>query len=172
MRDAINYHYINYFNDENWIANQCKEGGIFNLPNDPNQYYSLRKIKKVQTKLNQKYTNDRLVSELSFGYWVYLFASHQFKAGGQNVHRIFINRPKGTNQKTLFYELNQIRLLRNRIAHHEAICFKNNSDLDLLILQPNFEYIIKHLHWLSKYEIVEKMKILDYQSHINNITLC
>ncbi len=169
LRNAINYHYINYFNDENWIVNQCKEGGLFNLPNDPNQYYSLKKIKKVQLKLNQKYTNDRLVSELSFGFWVYLFASHQFKAGGQNIHRIFINRPKGINQKSIFMELNQIRLLRNRIAHHEAICFKKNSDLDLLTQQPIFDLMLKHLHWLKKDEIVKKMKILEYQLHIISI---
>ena len=171
LRNAINYHYINYFNDENWIVNQCKEGGLFNLPNDPNQYYSLKKIKKVQFKLSQKFTNDRLVSELSFGFWVYLFASHQFKAGGQNIHRIFINRPKGINQKTIFMELNQIRLLRNRIAHHEAICFKKNAQLDSLILQPNFEFIIKHLHWLEKDDLVDKLKIVDYQIHINKILL-
>ena len=66
-------------------------------------------------------------------------------------------------------ELNQIRLLRNRIAHHEAICFKKNSDLDLLTKQPIFDLMLKHLHWLSKDEIVEKMKIIDYQLHINSI---
>jgi hypothetical protein len=169
LRNAINFHYINYFNDENWIVNQCKEGGLFNLPNDPNHYFSLKKIKMVQIKLNQKFTNDRLVSELSFGFWVYLFASQQFKAGGQNIHRIFINRPKGINQKTIFMELNQIRLLRNRIAHHEAICFKKNFDLDQLTQQPIFDLMLKHLHWLSKDGIVEKMKIIEYQAHINNI---
>ncbi|MFY8021514.1 MAG: Abi family protein [Bacteroidia bacterium] len=169
LRNAINYHYINYLNDENWIVNQCKEGGIFNRPNDPNQYYSLKKIKKVQMKLNQKCSNDRLVAELSLGFWVYLFASYQFKAGGQNLHQIFINRPKGTKPKTLFYELNQIRLLRNRIAHHEAICFNKKSDLNPLFLQPNMEFIIKHFYWLAKDELLVKMKIYDYQQHVHSI---
>ena len=46
----------------------------------------------------------------------------QFMVGGQGLHKINVTRPKGTTQKLIFNELDEIRSLRNRIAHHEPLC--------------------------------------------------
>ena len=72
-------------------------------------------------KLGKNYTHDKLVAELSFGVWVFLFAGKQYQAGGNVLLSIFPKRPYKVNQKVIYQKLNQINSLRNRVAHHEPI---------------------------------------------------
>lgn len=84
---------------------------------------SRTRILTTIAQLGNRYTHDRLVAELSFGFWTYMFAPIQFRVGGQGLHRIYTNRPRGTSQSKIFNELDEVRNLRNRIAHHEPLCF-------------------------------------------------
>ena len=62
LRNAINRHYQNYFNDRDWIRNQCADGGM--LDRAPQRM----EIERTVTMLERqgKYSNDRLVSSVIF----------------------------------------------------------------------------------------------------------
>lgn len=57
-----------------------------------------------------------------------IIPSPQYRASGRILLRIFPNKPTSTrqiqyNNTTIFNELDHVNSLRNRIAHHEPICF-------------------------------------------------
>ena len=75
------------------------------------------------------------------------------------------NKPKSTstnnyNNSFVFSELDMINDIRNRIAHHESICFKYPYSIDLIMF---FEWMqISHKRLLCGFdhidEIAEKIK--------------
>ena len=57
-----------------------------------------------------------------------MFAKPQYRAVGRSLLAIFPNKPRSSaenkyNNSFIFNELDGINILRNRIAHHEPICF-------------------------------------------------
>jgi len=101
------------------------------------------------SRLGNRYTHDRLVAELSFGFWNYMFAPIQFLVGGQGLHKIYVNRDKGTSQKQIFNELDEIRNIRNRIAHHEPLCFNSKNLIFTEQTKITYELILQHTEWLG-----------------------
>jgi hypothetical protein len=76
---------------------------------------------------------DRVVSELSFGFWVALCARHYASALWlPYLNKAFPHASLG--HKAAHQRLNSIRLLRNRVAHHECILSRNleNEYRDIL----------------------------------------
>ena len=145
LRNAINIHYQSIFNDTNWVENQIQPGGM--IENAPQKDEVLRIIATLRR--NGRYTNDRIVSSVSFGFWTHLFTRQPFRLGGQNLLRIFPNRVAGLGQRAVFNELQEIKTFRNRIAHHEAICFDDNGNIDLSRTQSKYALILKYLDFLG-----------------------
>ena len=52
-------------------------------------------------------------------------------------------------QRSIFNELQEIKTFRNRIAHHEAICFNSNGDIDLNYAQEKLDLIKKYVCFLG-----------------------
>ncbi len=150
IRNFIDQHYKNRFDEYEWLRAQCGQGGIFSHPSFAKYGFETRtKILTTIAKLGNQYTHDRLVAELSFGFWNYMFAPIQFLVGGQGLHKIYVNRTKGTNQKQIFNELDKIRSLRNRIAHHEPLCFSFQNLICTEKTKSTNELIKKHIQWLG-----------------------
>ena len=104
----------------------------------------------ISTLVGQgKYTHDRLVSSVTFGFWTYMFTKIPFKAGGQNLLQIFPNKTYGMGQKAVYKELMQIKSFRNKIAHHEAICFDALGQKSMVPAQNNYELVLKYIHFLG-----------------------
>lgn len=87
-----------------------------------------------------RYSNDRLVSSVTFGFWTYLFTKKPFAAGGKTLLQIFPAKAHGLGQRAVYNELQDIKDFRNSIAHHEAICFddtgaKNTQPVSSAILR-------------------------------------
>ena len=144
LRNQIDQYFRNHFNDNEWLKNNCDQDGIFSLPSFFKFGFETRtKILTTYIQLGKRYTHDRLVAELSFGFWTYMLAPVQFAAGGQGLHKIFRFRPKGTTQKLIFNELDEIRILRNRIAHHEPLCFNKRHNISATSTNMVYDYIIK-----------------------------
>ena len=78
-----------------------------------------------------------------------MFAPIQLVAGGQGLHKIYVNPPKATTQKQIFNELDEIRSMRNRIAHHEPICFDKHHKIFTDHTKRTYDYIIKQTSWLG-----------------------
>lgn len=145
LRNAINAHYQSVFNDTEWIESQMQPGGM--IENAPQKNEVLRIIATLRQ--NGRYTNDRVVSSVSFGFWTHLFTRQPFRLGGQNLLRIFPNRTAGLGQRAVFNELQEIKIFRNRIAHHEAICFDENGNIDMTRTQSKYALILKYIDFLG-----------------------
>lgn len=145
LRNAINRHYQNYFNDRDWIRHQCADGGM--LERAPQRMEIERTIAMLERQ--GKYSNDRLVSSVTFGFWTYLFNRIPFRSGGMSLLKIFPNRTPGLAQRPIYNELQEIKTFRNRIAHHEAICFNSTGEIDLNYAQEKLELIKKYVIFLG-----------------------
>ena len=112
-----------YSND--WLYDASQPGGIFF-----NKKCKNTKDIILDTKKNLKtYSHDNLIAELMLGFWRYLFANHQFMACAGILINIFPSLPPHPakyaypNQWIHNDILFKINNLRNRIAHHQPICF-------------------------------------------------
>ena len=74
-------------------------------------------------------TPSRIVAECSFSFWVALSARrYDAMLWRSTLHRAFAPTP---SRKAAFGQLDRLRTLRNRIAHHEPILFRNlHADYD------------------------------------------
>ncbi len=166
LRNAIDVHYSNHFNDKEWLKNQCIGKGFLNdNAFQTGRFKSKKKVDSAIRELGVRYTHDRVIASLSFGFWVNLFAPIQFRLAGQNLHKIFPNRPKGTLPKLIFNELNIILDFRNRVAHHEPICFNGSQSINLTNVVNTYTSIIKLTQWLG-IDNVRFLKDLDNTNQI------
>lgn len=145
LLNAINLHYQAHFGDNDWILNQCTDGGMLSTAPQRNE------LQRCATELRRhgRYSNDRLVSSVTFGFWTYLFNRLPYRGGENSLLKVFPNRTPGLAQRPIFNELQQIKSFRNRIAHHEAICFNLNGEVDLSYAKANLELIKKYVHFLG-----------------------
>ncbi len=126
VRNAINNILINRLG-KNWLRDAIMPGGVFDTQACRD---SANIIRKAYYRLlrNGSYTHTKLLAEMEFGVWKYMFANPQYRACGRSLLAIFPNKPRSTakekyNNTFIFNELDGINILRNRIAHHEPICF-------------------------------------------------
>ncbi len=145
LRNAINRHYQNHFDDQDWIRHQCSDGGL--LERAPQRLEIERTVSILERQ--GKYSNDRLVSSVTFGFWTYLFNRIPFRNGGMNLLQIFPNRTPGLAQRPIYNELQEIKAFRNKIAHHEAICFNSTGEIDLNYAQEKLDLIKKYVTFIG-----------------------
>ena len=145
LRNAINEHYKVYLTDHDWIRNQLTYGGM--LDSHPQKVAVEKTI--VDLVKNGRYTNDRLVSSVSFGFWTYLFTKKPFAAGGQTLLQIFPAKAHGLGQRAIYNELQAIKNFRNSIAHHEAICFDATGAKNTKPARDSYAMIIKYIQYLG-----------------------
>ena len=117
------------------------------LENIPQRSEVLRIIQELTSQ--GRYTNDRVVSSVSFGFWTHLFTRQPYRLGGQNLLKVFPNRTPGLGQRMIFNELMSIKTFRNRIAHHEAICFNSLGIIDITATQDKYQLILKYVQFLG-----------------------
>jgi hypothetical protein len=108
-------------------------------------------ISKEYSKLvrDGNYTNDKVLSSLSFGIWVFLFSRGCYKESGKTLLRIFPNKPHGLNQADIYRGLDTIRLFRNRMAHHEPLCFDRAGEIDVSRAEEVYELVCDYIHYLG-----------------------
>jgi hypothetical protein len=165
LRNAIDNHYTNHFNDKEWLKDQCLGNGFLNDEAfQTGRFKSKKKVDSAIRELGVRYTHDRVIASLSFGFWVNLFAPIQFRLAGQNIHKIFSDRPKSTFPKQIFNDLNTILDFRNRVAHHEPICFNGSQTINLENVKKIYASIIKLTQWLA----IDNVKFLN---DLDNTTL-
>lgn len=151
LRNKIDRVYtVNYGND--WLRDSAAAGGMF----DRNNCRQTRRlINKAFSRLRHNYTHHKLVAEMDFGFWRYLFANPQFNAGGTLLLRIFPAKPRSTptmnyNHAFVFNQLGQINDIRNRIAHHEPICFLPSQPIkDTTYARQRYNLILQLFQWMS-----------------------
>ncbi len=150
LRNKIDVHYKAQFpaisGAHEWLLGATLPGGFLTNPGCHN---SSIKINQSYTDLGIHYTHDRLLASLSLGFWKYLFKGNQYMAGGNTLLKIFPNKPPHTNQSIVFTKLNRINDLRNRVAHHEPICFGPGNTISTTYIRTHYKEIIDLLYWMN-----------------------
>jgi hypothetical protein len=147
LRNSIDRHYRTQFSTApDWLLNSTLPGGFLTQPGCSN---SSSKINKVYSKLGASYTHDNLLAELSFGFWKFMFAGKQFQAGGSTLLSIFPQIPPIQNQTFIYHKLDNINSLRNRVAHHEPVCFGIGNVINTVYARSHFQEIIDILTYMN-----------------------
>lgn len=154
LRNAIYNHYRNSFNDAEWITEQAAPGKLLEYESD--------EVQRIKNDFMRKgtYSADKMVASFSFGFWTYLFTRRNYKVGGKTLLQIFPNRIKGLKQTDVYNDLTQIREFRNRIAHHEPICFNANCSLDTAYAYRLYTLIRTYLEYMG-YDADKVLKIVE-----------
>ena len=95
---------------------------------------SIKKVEEAKSVLQNRresVSKNKIIAELSLGFWVNLFKKpYDKKLRINELKRIFPNLPsskeKLINREVLYRELNHIRNFRNRVFHYEKVINKNN----------------------------------------------
>lgn len=167
MRNKINQVYTTNHSPQ-WLQNSINVGGMFDVPNCHN---TKKIIYRACNRLATHCNHFKLLAEMDFGFWRYLFASPQFTAGGQCLLQAFPAKPTSTiaiqyNHTFIFNQLGLINDLRNRIAHHEPICFTPGlATKNTTYARQHYNLILQLFQWMQ----VDESALLYGLDHINTI---
>lgn len=169
LRNRINNVLVNHLGNE-WLKDSILRGGIFNV--DTRVANTKKIIEKAYNGLlkDGKYSHHKLLAEMEFGIWKYMYAAPQYALTGNVLLDVFPNKPKTTvniqfDNSYVFRELDYINKLRNRIAHHEPICFNKNQNLDLTYVKNRHSRMIWLLQWMN----IDSASLLYGLDHIDKI---
>jgi hypothetical protein len=101
------------------------------------QFAQQRQINDAKSSLQFQHKpldHTRMVAELTFGFWVGLLGTRYENLWRAHLRKIFVNISTPLVRKDAHKALNEIRYLRNRIAHHESILHRPLPDEHALIL--------------------------------------
>jgi hypothetical protein len=167
LRNVMNTHYVTIYGND-WLRDSAVAGGFFNIQQCQR---TAKIINDAIRNLGAHYTHIKLLAELDFGFWRYLFAQPQFRAGGQTLLQVFPAKPRSTpaiqyNNTFVFNQLGLINGLRNRIAHHEPICFlPGRSVKDTTYARQHYGLIMQLFQWMS----IDESALLYGLDHINEV---
>jgi hypothetical protein len=168
LRNAIDKHCTTNLGND-WLRDSVATGGRFSARHF---WVTQGIINGALTDLGAYYTHPKLVAKMDFGFWRYLFAPNQYTALGRNLLQIFPSKPISTpvlqyNQAFIFSELVKINDLRNRIAHHEPICFQPGHPVkDTTYARQHYNLILQLFQWMN----IDESALLYGLDHI--ITVC
>lgn len=170
LRNSIDSHLKKVYG-EDWLRDSVLDNGIFNIPilrkTHNIIYVAYRKLQK-----SNNYSHNKLIAEMEFGIWKYMFSPIQYRQAGQNLLHIFPFKPRSSarsqyNQTYIFNELDKINSLRNRIAHHEPICFIAQHPIkDTKYIRVIYNKILTLFSWLG----IDSRSLLYGLDHIIEIS--
>lgn len=155
----------------NWLRDFVLPGGRFDI--DPRVEGTKKIIKKAYEGLlrSNNYTHTKLLAEMEFGVWKYMFNNVQYRLSGRCLLNVFPNKPTSTPQiqygnTYVFNMLDQINNIRNRIAHHEPICFGGNGQIDTGYVMFCHELILRLFLWMN----IEAKSLLYGLDHVEVVS--
>lgn len=156
---------------KDWLRDAILPGGIFD---NPLLSSTVRIMYRAYNELitNGKYSSSKMLSAMEFGIWKYMFSAPQYRATGRRLLQIFPNKPKSSakiqlNNQYIFNELDAINRVRNRIAHHEPICFLYGQEtVSTAYLQNCYKRIITLFSWMD----IDTKSLLYGLDHVQNLS--
>ena len=145
LRNAIDEHYRAYYSNPDWIVNQADTGKLLE--------FNMDEIKQTEASYRRRgiYNNDKMVASLTMGFWTKLFSKKRYKRGGKSLLRIFPNKVKGKSQSDVYKDLTHIREFRNRIAHHEPICFDSFGKISTDFARKHYQLIRDYISYMGQH---------------------
>jgi hypothetical protein len=149
LKNALNQQLIRKFNCLEWYTYLPKTPGLKNL------YREIIKAEKQLSRRGEIKTPAKIVAELTLGFWVRLFNAEYEMILWKDLRRAFPNLTKSQRQrKNVSPPLNHFRNLRNRIFHHEPICWSFS------LIKKEHDEIIQTLGWIN-HDLPEWIKAID-----------
>ncbi len=167
LRNKINNHFTNSIG-LHWLRTGASVGGFFD---NRHCHLTATNINNAIRNLGIGYSVHKIVAELGFGFWRYMFAANQFRATGRTLLQVLPNKPRSTrhtqyNNIFVFNELASINTIRNRIAHHEPICFKlGTSIIDTSYALDRYRRTLNIFKWMN----INSTDLLYGLDHVNHI---
>lgn len=118
------------------------------------------------------YSHDCLLSKMEFGVWKYMFSNPHYRVSERFLLRVFPLKPTSTrttqyNNTTIFNELDHVNSLRNRIAHHEPICFHTGfAEITTEYIRWIYAKILMFFEWMD----IDSRSFLDELDYV--ISVC
>lgn len=131
------------------------------LPNTRTGYNARHDLFHAKQKFQVGQTG-RVIPELKFAFWHKMFTGrHDARIWNRHLFRVFphlhTSQTAASGRKAIYDALVPIRLLRNRIAHHEPIFNRALSD-DFKLIAQIIAYRSKHTAtWMRHHQQVEDM---------------
>ena len=155
---------------ENWLKDSVQDNGIFS---NGRMNETRKIIEKAYNRLNRQgiYSHSKLIAEMEFGVWKYMYSSLQYRVTGQCLLRAFPNKPRSSaaiqyNNTYIFNELDKVNSLRNRIAHHEPICFRlHASEIDTSYIVNEYQKIQTLFSWMG----IDSRSMLYGLDHVQSV---
>jgi len=114
-------------------------------------------------------TQDCLIAELEFGVWRYFFAQPQYAAMGHCLMNIFPQLSSyraGYTYSQVYNDLDGINRVRNRIAHHEPICFDQGTVvINTTFIRDQYRLIKEIFSWMN----IDATQLLYGLDHVEQI---
>lgn len=100
----------------------------------------------------------RIIAELSFGFWVGLFGrQYENSLWRPHLRPLFVNAASPFLRKDAHNVLDEIRSLRNRIAHHEPILQRRLGEEHGIILQAVQWFCASTARWVEHHSRFEEI---------------
>jgi hypothetical protein len=166
LRNAIDAQVTSILGN-NWLRDAAAPGGVFD---NPRCRLTRDNINDAIRKLHV-YSHYKLVAELGFGFWRFMFAQNQFNATGRVLLRVFPSKPTSTptiqyNNIYILNQLAQLNGIRNRMAHHEPICFLPGQPVkNTTYTRQHYNLILQLFQWMQ----INEAALLYGLDHINNV---
>jgi len=167
LRNAIDRHFKTTHGND-WLRDSALPGGALD---NPKCGKTPAIINNAVRDLGVHYSHPKLIAKMDFGFWRYLFARHQYTSLGKTLLTIFPARPRSTpghhyDNTFVFDELEKINGIRNRIAHHEPICFANKLSVhDTTYARQHYRLILDLFNWMA----IDEGALLYGLDHMNVI---
>lgn len=172
LRNNIDAILTDHFKDATWIISQKK--GFMNAPvlqytkkktgEKIDNRYHLKKVKTAEKSIKNAgrgATHGRIIAEQTFGFWTSLYSPILYKLLKGSIIHVFPNRPATHQRSTIHDKLDQIKMFRNRISHHEPICFNAEGLKDFSEARRMHSLIKEVLEWIDP-DMISFMKEIDY----------
>ena len=91
-----------------------------------------------------------MVASFTMGFWTFLFTKKNYRKGGKTLLQIFPNKAKGKNQADVYLDLTHIREFRNRIAHHEPICFDGSGNISTAFARKHYQLLCDYISYFGQ----------------------
>lgn len=139
LRNAVHRQLTHLYKTEDWyLVLGDQTNGL------PELQPRIDKATEYIAKRKEQVSADKIVAELTFGFWVSLFNSSYEEVLWKQLRLTFTHLPKADRQRsTVSVVLNAVRALRNRVYHNEPICWQ----LDVLVREH--KQILKLIGWLD-----------------------
>jgi hypothetical protein len=166
LRNAIDAQAVTVLGAD-WLRDAAQPGGVFD-----NHRCRLTRdnINDAISKLHV-YSHHKLVAELGFGFWRYMFAQNQFNATSRIMLRVFPSKPTSTpaiqyNNIYVFNQLAALNNIRNRMAHHEPICFLPQQPVkNTTYARQHYNLILQLFQWMQ----IDEAALLYGLDHITTV---